>query len=213
MIEVSRVVERIQKRLRIARSIHATVYAEDPIIEQIQAAFDYYTRIRWWPQFRNDVTWTLDGTTGRVTDDITGLSKLEQVRFIWHGSSDKPLAMLPEDSRPTATSSSTYARFYTGDAAKVFRVVPFTATGIIDVAYYTLPIPLAITSIIDFDETLLVLNGALRYLISSDTNSNEVGLLQSELAEYWRVFDGRTFGQDIATAPAPTSSDGDWHCD
>lgn len=211
-MQISRVVERIEKRLRIARSVHATVYAEDPIIEQVQAAFDYYCALRWWPQFRNDVTWTLDGTTGRVVEDLGTLTRLEQLRYIWHGTNVSPLAMLPQDMRPSLIPASTYARYYSGDATKVFRVVPFDATGTIDVVYYELPERLSIDTEIDFDETLLVLNGALRYLVSSDTNSNDAALIQQELAEYWRVYENRVFGQDIATSPASIQVLGDWRC-
>jgi hypothetical protein len=209
---VSRVVERIQKRLRIAQSVHATVYAEDPIIEQVQAAFDFYCNLRWWPQFRNDATWALDGTTGRVVGPLGTLERLEQIRYIWHGTNTQPLAMMPEDMRPSLIPGSTYARFFVGDAAKVFRVAPFEAVGEVEVVYYSQPARLYIDSEIDFDETLLVLNGALRYLVSSDTNSNDAALIQTELAEYWRVYENRVFGQDIATSPSSIQILGDWRC-
>lgn len=210
MTQISSVVERIQKRLRIARSVHATVYAEDPIIEQIQSAFDFYFALRWWPQFRTDATWTLDGTTGRVVEPLGTLTSQEQIRYIWHGTNESSLARLPDDRRPSLVPTSTYARYFVPDAVKVFRVVPFVATGTIDVQYYVRPAQFNIETVVNFDETLLVLNGALRYLVSSDTNSNDASLLAAELAEYWRVLQNRVFGDDIALMPTPIVDHGGW---
>ena len=71
------------------------VYAEDRIAEMIQHKFDVLFDEVFWPQFLTWATWTLDGTLGVVTTDLTDLVKrFEDVRVVFPENSNTALTCL-----------------------------------------------------------------------------------------------------------------------
>ena len=213
-MQVAAVVSRVQRRLRMARSLAVDVYAEDPIVESIQSAFDYYFKRFWWPQFKNDNTWTLDGATGTVTDDLTaaGLTNYEHIRAIWpDGDNDKTLSRLKGTMRPRDVRASTVPLYWepiTG--AKVFRVLPLDATGTIDVRWYSHPGTLNIASEFMFDETLLTLEATLSYLTGNGANPSDIEKTRSELNEYWKTYKGVLEDDDIPIRSSSPDALNDW---
>lgn len=213
MTQISRVVERVQRRLRIAQSLHATVYTEDPIIEAIQSAFDYYYNLRWWPQFRLIDTYTVNSTTGAIefVSAPPAITFLD-IRNVWEVGSKQPIAMLPNDCRPSEVVNTGRFKYYYYDPTSFIKLAPLQTGKSVELEAYVKPAAFDIDSVVEFDETLLVLNGAIRHLAGSGANEADMLLVQAELAEYWRVYDNRAFGQDVATRPPYVAYPTEWQC-
>ena len=95
-VVVSDLVTQIEKRLRIVAGVAAQLYAEDALLHSVQTSFDRLFKIRWWPMYSEYATWTLDGTTGQVTTDITLLVKsFTDIRRMWFEDDQSPLMRLP----------------------------------------------------------------------------------------------------------------------
>ena len=69
--------------------------SEDRIAAMIQHKFDVLFEERLWPQYFGRATWTLDGTLGVVTADLTSVVKrFEDIRVIFPTNSNRPLTKL-----------------------------------------------------------------------------------------------------------------------
>jgi hypothetical protein len=196
---IATAVQRIQKRLRMAQSVAVDVYAEDPLIESIQSAFDFYWNELWWPKFRKFVTVTLDGTTGKPVTVPSDLVDFDAIRNIWPPDArEQTLPRMPETIRPSLIPPGDRPTMFAPSSDnKVFFVLPVSATGTVDVLYYPKPANFTISSSVDFDETLLVLNGTLRYLAGNSANPSETALVQEELSLYWKAYRNRVFDDDV----------------
>ncbi len=191
-IAVDALVVRVEKRLRIVAGVSAQLYAEDTIVHSIQTSFDRLFKIRWWPMYSKHATWTLDGTTGKVTALVSSLAKeFTDIRRLWYDEDESPLMRLPSDKRPDKVVG-TQARYWeplaTPDAA-VFRVLPITSVGSIHAHFRMKPGDFSITDTILLDPLLLELAAAYEYVVTDGANPGQAEMLLGMLKQHFAVVD------------------------
>lgn len=165
--------DRVTERLSQVSGTGVQIYAEDRIGEMIQHKFDVLFDDLFWPQFTDWVTYTLDGTLGVVTADLTEVIKrFDDIRVIYPAGSSQALPEFPAVTlNPNRLSGTTPLYFQAeGSANKVFHIWPKTATGDIDVNFRTKPDDFTAEDDIDFDSQVLILGSVYDYLEDDGTN-------------------------------------------
>ena len=194
------------------------IYAEDRIAEMIQHKFDILFDEAFWPQFLTWAQWTLDGTLGVITVDVTSLLKrFEDIRVIFPGSSNTPLTKISALTTNPFELSGTVPIHYEAlgptDAAKttkVFQIWPKTATGNVIVQYRTKPDTFVGTDEIDFDDQALILGSVFDYLEDDGTNPNATQkfqlLFEARVKQLKNTFNSGPISLDPVTALPNTFS-------
>lgn len=163
------------------------IYAEDRIAEMIQHKFDVLFEERFWPQFTTWATWTLDGTLGVVTADLTDLVKrFVDIRVLYPANSNAAITKISSlTQNPFTLSGSTPIHFDSlgptegNRTKKVFFIWPKSSTGDIIAQYRTKPETFTANDTIDFDDQALILGAAFDYLEDDGTNPNATQKFQT----------------------------------
>ena len=164
----------VQKNLYQVAGVAVQIYSEDLLAEKIQNAFHLIHADKRWKRFHTFATYTLDGTTGRVTATVTDTFKtFEDIYKIYAGSSDIPLRRHSSERNPSAYSGSSPLE-YVADrtTGKVFRVIPITSTGSITVVGrigYT--DDFALDDVVPFDHLALIYMTCWQWSVDDGTNS------------------------------------------
>lgn len=191
-IVVSALVTRVEKRLRIVAGVSAQLYAEDTILHSVQTSFDRLFKVRWWPMYSAYTTWTLDGTTGQITTDITAIIKeFTDIRKIWYEDDTGPLMRLPSDMRPE-NLVGTQARYWEPlkqTPTRVFRILPIATVGDVHIHYRTKPDDFEITDTLYLDSLLLELAAAYEYTVTDGANPGQAEMLLGMLKQHYTVVD------------------------
>jgi hypothetical protein len=180
MSTLTQLITRTADRLSMVSGTGVQTYAEDRIAEMIQHKFDVLFDEAFWPQFLTWSQWTLDGTLGIITTDITtSLKRFEDIRVIFPENSTTPLTkMAPLTTNPFELSGTTpihYEALGPSDSNKtsrVFQIWPKASTDDIIVQYRTKPDTFVATDEIDFDDQALILGAVYDYLEDDGTNPN-----------------------------------------
>ena len=156
------------------------IYAEDRLAEMIQHKFDVLFDEAFWPQFSDWYAWTLDGTLGVVTTDLTDiLKRLEDIDVIYLGSTITKVTKLPSTVNPFTLNGTQAVHYTSGPSlAKPFKVVPATATGTLHVHARTKPDTFDLDDEVDFDDQALILGAAYDYSEDDGTNPASTQKLQ-----------------------------------
>lgn len=170
--------ELIQQTIRRIGQVTGTsvqVYAEDLIGDMIQHKFDVMFEEVWWNQFMFWLDATLDGATGVVTVDVSALDdplvRFEDIHSIFPGTSNRPLPRFPDFVNPDNVTGTTPQYIEAvGNAQKIFRIHPLTASEPIKVRYRSLPDRFVTGETVNFDSQALVLGSAYDYLEDDGTN-------------------------------------------
>lgn len=191
-IVVSALVTRVEKRLRMVAGVSVQLYAEDHILHSIQTAFDRLFMIRWWPSYMSWTTWTLDGTAGKVTTDLTLLVKeFTDIRGIWYDTDSETLPRVPTNMRVDRLVG-TEARYWEPlkqEITRVFRILPVTTTGDVHVHYRTKPDDFGITDTIYLNPLLLELAAAYEHVVADGANPGHAEMLLGMLKEHYKTVD------------------------
>lgn len=124
---IGTVKERALQELRTQAGLSTQIYAEDVLLTNIQSVFDELMNMSdvFWPDYMKWNTWTLDGSTGIVTETLTSdLTRHEDIRLMWYDQRESPIPRLPslqryDKVRGTATF---WEPLYQNP--KIFRVLP-----------------------------------------------------------------------------------------
>lgn len=190
---VRNVLERTLVQLSQVPGASVQLYSEETIIENIKTQFDLYFDEYHWPAYEEWTYGTLDGTLGIITRDLSItdgadypslLRRYEDIYGVYPEGSDVSLTEVPEGIPPRRISGGTSPRFIRSysDTSKIFRVVPYTATGTLDIHYRARPSELTIDSVIYLDETLLTLASTYMYLSKDGSNAGNTQEIQAMLA-------------------------------
>ena len=214
-VVVSALVTRVEKRLRIVAGVSAQLYAEDTILHSIQTSFDRLFKIRWWPMYTTALaTYTLDGTTGKVTTDLTALIKhFTDIQRIWYDEDEAPLTRLRTDKRPDKVTG-TNARYWEPlkqEPTRVFRVIPITTTGDVHVRFKTKPDDFLITDTIYLDPLLLELAASYEYVVTDGANPGQAEMLLGMLKQHFAVVDAEQDDDYIELVHGLGSIPNVWH--
>jgi len=153
-------------------------YSEDRIARLLQQTFNLCFDKLWWPDYMEWKSYTLDGSTGLVTDTITDVTRYTDYRVFYPGTDHKPLRELPKNMNPYALSG-TYPRYVSASATanKLFQVWPTLSTGTIRAHARIRPTDFAATDVVKLDKDLLVYGAAMSYATSDGGNPPEAQLL------------------------------------
>jgi len=218
MATLAQLIARTADRLSMVAGTGVQVYAEDRITEMIQHKFDVLFDEVFWPQFLTWATWTLDGTLGVVTTDLTDLVKrFEDVRVVFPENSNTALTKVAALTTNVFTLSGTTPIHYEalGPAAsnkttRVFNVWPKGATGNINIQYRTRPDTFVTTDEIDFDDQALILGATFDYLEDDGTNPNATQkfqlLFEARVKQLKNSFNSAPISLDPVTALPQTFS-------
>lgn len=165
-------IQDVVRRVSQVSGTSVQLFAEDRIGDMIQHKFDVLYKDAFWPQFKKHADWTLDGTTGIVTTDLTTVvEEYSDFQALYPDDLPNPLTQLPEHINPT-NLTGTKALFVepTNIAASKFVVWPKLSTGSIHAVYRLKPAAFAGVVTVDFDPQVLVLGAAWDYLEDDGDN-------------------------------------------
>lgn len=180
-------VDKTIMRLSMVSGASVQLYSEERVADSIQGIFERVFDLAWWLQFSSWYTWTLDGTLGVVTTDLSNiLKRYEDIQVVYYGTDTAPLTQLPMTLNPSSIPTSTVPAFIApyASASKVFCVIPGSATGTITVYCRTLPDVFALEDTVNFDSELLI-SGAC-YSYAEDDGAN-----LGQIEKFKRQFDNR----------------------
>ena len=180
MPTLQQLIDRAADRLSMFPGTGVQVYAEDTLGEMIQHKFDVLFEEAYWPQFFSWAQWTLDGTLGIVTTDLTDLIKrFGDIRVVFPENSSTPLTVMSAlTTNPFELSGTTPIHYESlgpaddNKTSRVFQIWPKTATGNVIVGYRTKPDMFAVIDEVDFDDQALILGACFDYAEDDGTNPN-----------------------------------------
>lgn len=189
MATLSELVQKVITRISQVPGTGVQLYAEDRIADMIQQAFDFIFDDYFWPQFYFEQTYTLDGTTGVITGDISsGIKRYEDIQYIFFESDTYPLKELPRNYNPSLITG-TRGRFFkpNSTAAKRFTVLPAASAGTVRVIGRTKPANFTDDDAVDFDNTAIILAATKDYLEDDGANPGAIEkfeqMFESRLAQ------------------------------
>lgn len=173
MATLSQLINQTLRRLTLVGGSGTQLYSEDLIGDMLQHKFDTVFEEADWPQFTFWNTYTLDGTLGVVTADLSSVVKdFEHIIAIYPENSSTQLTELSSTTNPynlTGTTPIHYAP-YNADASKVFHIWPKTSTGNIVLNAKTKPDDFTATSEVKFDSQCLILGTCWDFLEDDGSN-------------------------------------------
>ena len=175
MSTLAQLIVKVQDRLSMVAGTGVQIYAEDVIGDMIQHKFDVLFDEAWWPQFLTFQQFTLDGTNGQVTTDVTNLIKrFDDIRIIYRTGGNTPVTLLSPGSTNPFELAGTTPIHYESDPAvdKVFHVWPKASTGSIVMQYRTKPDIFTSEDTINFDDQALILGSVYDFAEDDGTNPN-----------------------------------------
>lgn len=167
--------QRVVKLLGQVYGTNVQTYSEPRIKEMIQARFELLFDEYWWPQFWFTSQYTLDGTTGKVTADLSSvLKRFEDISAVFREKIATPLPRINRDVN-TNLVVGTFPKFIepVNDSTKLFRIVPYTATGNIVVHGRTLPDRFGDSTAINFDDWALIYGTVYDFIVDDGTNERQ----------------------------------------
>lgn len=173
-------INRTSLRLSQVYGSGVQLYAEDRLAEMIQHKFDILFDEAYWDQFTEWYEWTLDGTLGVVTADLTNiLKRLEDIKVIYIRNTLTKVTKLVSTTNPYLLSGTTPISYASSsNAAKVFKIFPATATGKINALVRTKPDTFGLDDTVNFDDQCLILGAAYDYSEDDGTNPAATTKLQ-----------------------------------
>jgi hypothetical protein len=75
MATLARLITRVQEILSLSGGLGVQTYAQPKIVQYIQMGYTSLSEMRFWDDYTELETYTLDGTTGKVTTDLTNIIK------------------------------------------------------------------------------------------------------------------------------------------
>ena len=187
MATLAQLIARTADRLSMVSGTGVQIYAEDRIGEMIQHKHDILFDEAFWPQYCQWYTWTLDGTLGIVTTDLTDiLKRYEDIHVIFNDNTNSALTKLSNLTTNPFELSGTqpihYEGFSVGSAyftSRVFQIWPKAATGDIIVRVRTKPDTFTVEDEVSFDDQALILGATWDYLEDDGTNPNATQKFQN----------------------------------
>jgi hypothetical protein len=216
MSTLTQLVTRTADRLSMVAGTGVQTYAEDRIAEMIQHKFDVLFEEVFWPQFCTWYEWTLDGTLGVVTTDLTDiLKRFEDIQVIYPDSSNSALTKISNlTTNPYTLAGTTPIHYealgatFSNKTTKVFRVWPLASTGNVILRIRTKPATFTATDEIDFDDQALILGSVFDYLEDDGTNPNATQkfqlLFEARVKQMKNTFNNGPISLDPVTS-IPTS--------
>lgn len=174
MATIEQLINRIETEVSLAAGLDVQVHAEDALLAILRRYYNKFFEYAWWDDYLITETFTLDGTTGLITADISAkILSMRDIHSVFYDSDPKPLPRKQNNVNPSLIARRCISP--TPDATKVFKVWPVDTTGDVHVTYRTKltdavwETPLVETEI-NMDDELLVTAVAYDYLTTEGSN-------------------------------------------
>lgn len=183
MATLSVLITRVQELLSLAGGLGVQTYAQPKIVQFIQMAYTDLADRRFWNDYTTQDTYTLDGTTGKVTADLTDVIKsFRDIEYVWYGDYASPLPKAPNNRSQSMVRQLSFAP--SGDAASPFMILPIDNTGEVHVRYRVrADVPFTELNDVPMDEELLVRASAMMYLTFDNSNQAAMQMVSNMYKE------------------------------
>ena len=186
ILTLTEIAQKVTRRLSLYPGTGVQLYAEDRIKDMIQSTFEFIFDDYFWPQFCSWNQWTLNGTTGEVTADISAiLKRWEDLSAVMRDGSNKKLPRVPDGMNPFTITGETprFIEPYNANG-RIFRVWPLECVTDIVAYVRTIPDEYVDDDVIDFDSEALIL-GATYHILEDD------GTVPGGIEKYRSLFERR----------------------
>jgi len=194
--------ELVQKtivELKLENGVAVQAYAEDTIAAKLQRVFNALFDQYFFPRYTATTTYTLDGSTGKVTATLTSVIKrADDIKHIWYATNTRELPRKPSWINPNALTGGIRRYWEPVADNKIFRILPITTTGNVTVSYRTKPADFTAGDTVYMDDDLLVSGAVFDWLV--DEGENEMAVKK------WKgIFDAREsqIRQALNSGPIP----------
>lgn len=191
------------------------------MIKDAGRSFNFIYKKRWWEQYTDWTTITLDGTTGMATtNDFTQVIDFEDFFAVYLPNTQTALPTLPKQINPN-TLTGNQPRYFTGIragatgyAAKRIKVVPITAAGKLNVLARFHPLTAgdnwAEVTQVHLDRDLLSYGTAFMALSGDDLNpgakSDVQEMMDNRYKDIMSSLSSQTTSMGMGRGPVPN----DW---
>lgn len=184
MATLDDIITRVQEILSLAGGLNVQTYAQPKIIQFVQMGYNTLYKKHFWKDYTKVEMFTLDGTTGRVTADLsTKIKSFKDIQYIWYQDYATPLPIAPDNRSPDMIRQLSFGA--SGVAACPFIVYPITNSGNVWVSYRTkATLPFNETDEIPMDDELLVRWAAMMYLTFDNANQAAIQLVTKMYSDY-----------------------------
>lgn len=211
MATLGALITRVQSLLSLAGGLGVQTYAQPKIVEFIQMGYTTLCNKRFWNDYTTTGSFTLDGTTGRVTADLTNVIKsFKDIQYVWYEDYATPLPKAPNNRYGAMIRQLCFGN--SGIASCPFVIYPITNIGNVYVRYRTRAnTPFTELDEVPMDEELIVRWAAMMYLTFDNANQAAIQLVTKmygdHLAELERLEENHAKSLFSVTNQAVT----DWH--
>ncbi len=187
MTTFSDLIQMINIELGQASGPDVQLYGEPRIAQMLQREFNWAFGKRFWKQFRQTTTYTLDGTTGVVTTDLSALiNAYRDIQHVWLASMTRnPLPEAPSDVNPNEVTQICI-EVTAVPAAGYFRVLPITTVGDVTIRYRVKPPAFTDTDEVPFDDDYLLSKCVANFLVMEGTNLKAAEYYAARAKEIWQ---------------------------
>lgn len=169
---IATIKERALHELRTQAGLSTQIYAEDTLLVNIQSVFDELMNMPniWFPEYMHWNTWTVDGTTGEVTNDLTSLlDRHTDIRVMYYDARETPVSRLPSTQRPDKVRGNATFWEPLSQDAKIFRLLPITTpTGSLYVHHLTRPAQFTADEDVCWFDLDMMATGAAYYFLAGE---------------------------------------------
>jgi len=184
---VSDITNAVINELSQVPGIATQIYASGRILQHIQDALLLEIEEIWWPDYMTYIgPIPLDGTTGRLTQDLVGplasITEYRDIASVFPVNSNRKLRELPQSINPFTLTSGRGAMYLAPDyttPARPFKVFPPDST--VDVVVWARQrpkLPLAQTDRLYIDQLLLQYDATWMYCVDDGTIPAQVNKFQ-----------------------------------
>lgn len=211
MATLGELITRVQNLLSLAGGLNVQTYAQPKIVEFIQMGYNTLFIKRFWRDYTKVEKFTLDGTTGRVTADLsTKIKSFGDIEYIFYKDYATPLPIAPSNRAPDMIRQLSFSN--SGIASCPFTIYPMDNTGDVWVTYRTKAIlPFNETDEVPMNDELLIRWAAMMYLTFDNANQAAMQLVTKlytdHLSELEKLEDNHAKSLYSYTAQTVT----EWH--
>lgn len=207
-------------KLRQVSGAGVNIYSDGPIKLAIEDIYYLAVGDRWWPHLMKTLTRTLDGSTGIVTEDLTGVDEFTDIRAVWYQGEQRPLPIMPHYANYNAGVGAQQRcieplNWDDDNADRFFRMIPVTTTGTVYIHCRTTPDQIFTNPevIIPFNPALLAAGAAWSYAASEGVNPAHVVKLQQEFTDAMKTERNSYRDMGIPLDPRQASYPTEWQED
>lgn len=219
MATVETLITRVEKRISMAAGLDVQVHAEDTLLEMLRHKYNTLFDANWWYDYLTLETFTLDGSTGLITGDVSAkIRRFVDIHSVFLGDNLRPLPLLQIGSNLTSFMGEALMP-YTADATKMFKVYPIDRSDSVHVWYRTRltdddwEIAVADETNVNMDDELLILGTVYDYLMDDGSNLEAVTKYETQYNNRYQQLVNLSFQHGISKHDQARGIPSQWRLD